>query len=104
VQGLDKRLPTRPNALNQRACWITFLDDKGKKLIADNLSASAMYGGAIESRGPRYCPSVEDKVVKFPDAERHQIFLEPEGLDTSELYVNGLSTSLPASVQLDVLR
>jgi tRNA uridine 5-carboxymethylaminomethyl modification enzyme len=63
-----------------------------------------MYGGAIESRGPRYCPSVEDKVVKFPDAERHQVFLEPEGLDTSELYVNGLSTSLPAPVQLDVLR
>jgi tRNA uridine 5-carboxymethylaminomethyl modification enzyme len=63
-----------------------------------------MYGGAIESRGPRYCPSVEDKVVKFPDAARHQIFLEPEGLDTSELYVNGLSTSLPADVQLAILR
>src|SRR6476646_200567 len=63
-----------------------------------------MYGGAIESRGPRYCPSVEDKVVKFPDADRHQIFLEPEGLDTSEMYVNGLSTSLPADVQLAVLR
>jgi tRNA uridine 5-carboxymethylaminomethyl modification enzyme len=63
-----------------------------------------MYGGAIESRGPRYCPSVEDKVVKFPQAERHQIFLEPEGLDTTELYVNGLSTSLPAPVQLSVLR
>jgi tRNA uridine 5-carboxymethylaminomethyl modification enzyme len=63
-----------------------------------------MYGGAIGSKGPRYCPSVEDKVVKFPDAERHQIFLEPEGLDTSELYVNGLSTSLPADVQLAVLR
>jgi len=97
-------LPVRPPLLEQRACWITFLDNKGKKLISDNLSASAMYGGAIESRGPRYCPSVEDKVVKFPDAERHQIFLEPEGLDTSELYVNGLSTSLPAPVQLDVLR
>ncbi|MFL5595162.1 MAG: FAD-dependent oxidoreductase, partial [Gemmatimonadaceae bacterium] len=76
----------------------------GKKVISDNLSASAMYGGAIESRGPRYCPSVEDKIVKFPDADRHQIFLEPEGLDTAELYVNGLSTSLPAAVQLDVLR
>jgi tRNA uridine 5-carboxymethylaminomethyl modification enzyme len=63
-----------------------------------------MYGGAIASRGPRYCPSVEDKVVKFPEAERHQIFLEPEGLETSELYVNGLSTSLPANVQLEVLR
>ena len=97
-------LPVRPPVLEQRACWITFLGESGKKLIADNLSASAMYGGAIESRGPRYCPSVEDKVVKFPDAERHQIFLEPEGLDTSELYVNGLSTSLPAPVQLEVLR
>ena len=63
-----------------------------------------MYGGAIASRGPRYCPSVEDKIVKFPDAERHQLFLEPEGHDTHELYVNGLSTSLPAPVQLEILR
>src|SRR5438105_9814257 len=63
-----------------------------------------MYGGAIASRGPRYCPSVEDKIIKFPAAERHQIFLEPEGHDTSELYVNGLSTSLPADVQLEILR
>ena len=63
-----------------------------------------MYGGAIGSRGPRYCPSVEDKIVRFPAAERHQLFLEPEGLDTTEMYVNGLSTSLPAEVQLDVLR
>jgi len=100
----DSALPARPAVLEQRACWITFLGETGKKLIADNLSASAMYGGAIESRGPRYCPSVEDKVVKFPEADRHQIFLEPEGLDTSELYVNGLSTSLPAPVQLEVLR
>ena len=97
-------LPRRAPRLEQRPCWITFLEEDGKALIADNLSASAMYGGAIASRGPRYCPSVEDKVVKFPDADRHQIFLEPEGLDTSELYVNGLSTSLPAAVQLDVLR
>ncbi|MGH7616416.1 MAG: tRNA uridine-5-carboxymethylaminomethyl(34) synthesis enzyme MnmG [Gemmatimonadaceae bacterium] len=84
-------------------CWITFLDETGKRIIQDNIGASAMYGGAITSRGPRYCPSVEDKIVKFPAAERHQIFLEPEGLDTTELYVNGLSTSLPAPVQLDVL-
>ena len=100
----ESALPVRPPVLEQRACWITFLGESGKRLIEDNLSASAMYGGAIESRGPRYCPSVEDKVVKFPDADRHQIFLEPEGLDTSELYVNGLSTSLPAPVQLEVLR
>ena len=94
----------RPDPLPQQPCWITFLGEAGKAIIADNLSASAMYGGAIESRGPRYCPSVEDKVVKFPEADRHQIFLEPEGLDTSELYVNGLSTSLPVDVQLAVLR
>ena len=94
----------RPTPLSQQPCWVTFLEGDGKQLISDNLSASAMYGGAIESRGPRYCPSVEDKVVKFPDADRHQIFLEPEGLDTSEMYVNGLSTSLPSTVQLAVLR
>src|SRR6185312_11895412 len=71
--------------------------------IAQNLDRSALYGGAIASRGPRYCPSVEDKIVKFPDVERHQLFLEPEGRETAELYVNGLSTSLPAEVQLDML-
>jgi tRNA uridine 5-carboxymethylaminomethyl modification enzyme len=73
-------------------------------VIEENIGRSAMYGGAIASRGPRYCPSVEDKIVKFPNAERHQLFLEPEGHDTSELYVNGLSTSLPADVQLAILR
>ena len=88
----------------QLACWITFLGEPGKHLIMENIARSAMYGGAIASRGPRYCPSVEDKVVKFPAAERHQLFLEPEGHDTSELYVNGLSTSLPADVQLEILR
>lgn len=88
----------------QLPCWITFLESEGKSIIQENIKRSAMYGGAIGSLGPRYCPSVEDKIVKFPDAERHQIFLEPEGHDTAELYVNGLSTSLPVSVQLDVLR
>ncbi len=88
----------------QSPCWITHLGAAGKALIQENISRSAMYGGAISSRGPRYCPSVEDKVVKFPTAERHQIFLEPEGLDTSELYVNGLSTSLPPDVQVAILR
>ena len=102
--GEQHGLANRPAPLSQQPCFITFLEEAGKQVIADNLSASAMYGGAIESRGPRYCPSVEDKVVKFPDADRHQIFLEPEGLDTTELYVNGLSTSLPATVQLEVLR
>jgi len=88
----------------QLPCSITFLGEEGKSIIAENIKRSAMYGGAIASRGPRYCPSVEDKIVKFPAAERHQIFLEPEGHDTSELYVNGLSTSLPADVQIDILR
>jgi tRNA uridine 5-carboxymethylaminomethyl modification enzyme len=88
----------------QLPCWITFLGAEGQRVIADHLSESAMYGGAIGSRGPRYCPSVEDKIVKFPDAARHQIFLEPEGHDTAELYVNGLSTSLPAPVQVEILR
>ena len=88
----------------QLPCWIAYLDESGKQIIAENIARSAMYGGAIASRGPRYCPSVEDKIVKFPAAERHQLFLEPEGHDTSELYVNGLSTSLPASVQIELLR
>ena len=87
----------------QLPCWITFLGTEGKALIERHIGESAMYGGAIASRGPRYCPSVEDKIVKFPDADRHQIFLEPEGHDTHELYVNGLSTSLPAAVQLALL-
>lgn len=88
----------------QLPCWITFLGAPGRELIEQHIGESAMYGGAISSRGPRYCPSVEDKIVRFPSAERHQLFLEPEGHDTHELYVNGLSTSLPAPVQLAVLR
>jgi len=87
----------------QLPCWITFVGAEAKKIIADNIEKSAMYGGAIGSRGPRYCPSVEDKIVRFPDVARHQLFLEPEGHDTAELYVNGLSTSLPADVQLELL-
>jgi tRNA uridine 5-carboxymethylaminomethyl modification enzyme len=87
----------------QLPCLITFLGAAGKQLIETHIGESAMYGGAIASRGPRYCPSVEDKIVKFPGAERHQLFLEPEGHDTQEMYVNGLSTSLPAPVQLEIL-
>jgi len=88
----------------QRPCWITWAGPEVKEIIQENLTESALYGGAISGRGPRYCPSVEDKVVKFPDAQRHQVFLEPEGLHTEELYVNGLSTSLPAEVQDRFLR
>src|SRR5207244_1065860 len=88
----------------QLTCWITWAGEEVKEIIRADLQESALYGGAISGRGPRYCPSVEDKIVKFPDAKRHQVFLEPEGLDTHELYVNGLSTSLPVSVQLEFLR
>jgi len=87
----------------QVACWITWAGEPVKEIIRRHLKESALYGGAISGRGPRYCPSVEDKIVKFPDAKRHQVFLEPEGLDTQELYVNGLSTSLPVPVQLEFL-
>ncbi|PYP47208.1 MAG: tRNA uridine-5-carboxymethylaminomethyl(34) synthesis enzyme MnmG [Gemmatimonadetes bacterium] len=88
----------------QLPCWITWAGEEVKQIIRAHLSESALYGGAISGRGPRYCPSVEDKIVKFPEAKRHQVFLEPEGLDTHELYVNGLSTSLPVPVQLEFLR
>ena len=88
----------------QVPCWLTHAGPEVKALVQDHLQESAMYGGAIGARGPRYCPSIEDKVVRFADAERHLVYLEPEGLDTSELYVNGLSTSLPAEVQLAMLR
>jgi len=88
----------------QLPCWLTWAGAEVKEIIQRHLRESALYGGAISGRGPRYCPSVEDKVVRFPDAARHQVFLEPEGLGTSELYVNGLSTSLPANVQLAFLR
>lgn len=87
----------------QVPCWLTWAGREVREIILENLEQSALYGGAISGRGPRYCPSVEDKIVKFPNAERHQIFLEPEGLETSEMYVNGLSTSLPADVQLEML-
>ncbi|MEW5918549.1 MAG: tRNA uridine-5-carboxymethylaminomethyl(34) synthesis enzyme MnmG, partial [Gemmatimonadota bacterium] len=98
-----RRTPNGSRHPEQLPCFITFLGQSGKALIQEHIAQSAMYGGAISARGPRYCPSVEDKVVKFPLAERHQLFLEPEGHDTSELYVNGLSTSLPAAVQLSIL-
>jgi tRNA uridine 5-carboxymethylaminomethyl modification enzyme len=88
----------------QLPCYLTWTGDQLRDIISSHLSQSALYGGSISSRGPRYCPSIEDKIVKFPDAARHQVFLEPEGLDTSELYVNGLSTSLPPDVQLSFLR
>jgi tRNA uridine 5-carboxymethylaminomethyl modification enzyme len=102
--GTPRRDGDRTRHPDAMPCWITWLGADGKRIIEDHIRESAMYGGAIASRGPRYCPSVEDKIVKFPAAERHQLFLEPEGHDTAELYVNGLSTSLPAAVQMELLR
>jgi tRNA uridine 5-carboxymethylaminomethyl modification enzyme len=99
-----RRVGTSTRHPAQLPCWITHTTELTRQVISDNLAKSAMYGGAIASRGPRYCPSVEDKIVKFPEAETHQLFLEPEGHDTTELYVNGLSTSLPADVQVEMLR
>ena len=88
----------------QRSCFLTHTGPELKKIVERHLDQSALYGGAIASRGPRYCPSIEDKIVKFPEVVRHQVFLEPEGLDTTEMYVNGLSTSLPAAIQLAFLQ
>jgi tRNA uridine 5-carboxymethylaminomethyl modification enzyme len=93
----------RAPLLPQLPCWITWTGEPLSDLVRASLGESALYGGEISGRGPRYCPSIEDKIVKFPDAPRHQVFLEPEGLETHELYVNGLSTSLPADVQLRML-
>lgn len=90
--------------VEQLPCYITYTTDKTKDIIQRNLHRSPLYSGQIEGIGPRYCPSIEDKVVKFAEKERHQIFLEPEGRNTNEYYVNGASTSLPEDVQWDVIR
>jgi tRNA uridine 5-carboxymethylaminomethyl modification enzyme len=89
--------------LPQVPCYITYTNEKTKKIVLENLHRSPMYSGKIKSIGPRYCPSIEDKIVRFADKQRHQIFLEPEGLDTDEFYVNGISSSLPFDVQLKML-
>src|SRR6202012_5712590 len=88
----------------QLACHITFTTEKTAEIIRKNLHKSPMYSGQIEGIGPRYCPSIEDKIVKFAEKSRHQIFLEPEGIGTDEFYVNGCSTSLPFEVQVDMVR
>ena len=84
-------------------CWITYTNEKTHQIIRANMHRSPLYGGKIVGKGPRYCPSIEDKVVRFPDRERHQVFVEPEGLGTEEMYLNGLSTSLPEDVQQDFI-
>ena len=85
-------------------CYITFTNDKTHEIIDKNMARSPLYGGDIVGKGPRYCPSLEDKVVRFPDRDRHQIFVEPEGIGSEEMYLNGISSSLPEDVQLDFLR
>ncbi|MGA9173091.1 MAG: tRNA uridine-5-carboxymethylaminomethyl(34) synthesis enzyme MnmG, partial [Thermoactinomyces sp.] len=88
---------------DQLPCWLTYTNEQTHRLIRDNLHRAPMYSGMIEGRGPRYCPSIEDKIVRFADKGRHQIFIEPEGRETEEMYVQGLSTSLPEDVQLKML-
>ena len=90
--------------VNQLPCYITYTNEKTHKVIQDNLDQSPLYSGEIQGVGPRYCPSIEDKIVKFPDKNRHQIFLEPEGVSTYEIYPNGISTSLPLEVQYKISR
>jgi tRNA uridine 5-carboxymethylaminomethyl modification enzyme len=90
--------------VEQLPCWITYTNEAAHELIRQNLHRAPMYSGQIRSSGPRYCPSIEDKIVRFADKDRHQLFLEPEGRNTREVYVNGISTSLPRDVQDAVIR
>ena len=87
-----------------RRCWITYTNEETHRIIRENMHRSPLYGGKIVGKGPRYCPSIEDKVMRFPDRERHQIFVEPEGIGTEEMYLNGLSSSLPEEVQHRFIR
>ncbi len=90
--------------IDQISCWLTYTNEKTHEIIRNNLDRSPIYAGVIEGTGPRYCPSIEDKVVKFADKERHQVFIEPEGLHTNEMYVGGMSSSLPEDVQIAMYR
>ena len=90
--------------IDQISCWLTYTNEKTHEIIRNNLDRSPLYAGIIEGTGPRYCPSIEDKVVKFADKDRHQIFIEPEGLNTNEMYVGGMSSSLPEDVQHEMYR
>lgn len=90
--------------IDQVSCWLTYTNEKTHEIIRDNLDRSPLFSGAIEGTGPRYCPSIEDKVVKFPDKNRHQVFIEPEGIHTTEMYVGGMSSSLPEDVQYTMYR
>ena len=97
---------TNPDEIQkeQVSCWLTYTNENTHRIIKDNLDRSPLFSGAIEGTGPRYCPSIEDKVVKFPDKNRHQVFVEPEGLYTNEMYLGGMSSSLPEDVQYAMYR
>ena len=90
--------------IEQASCWLTYTNEKTHEIIRNNLDRSPLFSGMIERTGPRYCPSIEDKVVKFADKDRHQVFIEPEGLETNEMYVGGMSSSLPEDVQYEMYR
>lgn len=90
--------------IDQASCWLTYTNEKTHEIIRENLDRSPLYSGMIEGTGPRYCPSIEDKVVRFADKNRHQVFIEPEGLNTNEMYVGGMSSSLPEDVQIAMYR
>ena len=90
--------------IDQVSCWLTYTNESTHEIIRKNLDRSPLFSGAIEGTGPRYCPSIEDKVVKFPDKERHQVFIEPEGIHTNEMYIGGMSSSLPEDVQYAMYR
>lgn len=90
--------------IDQASCWLTYTNEETHRIIRENLDRSPLYSGMIEGTGPRYCPSIEDKVVKFADKKRHQVFIEPEGLETNEMYIGGMSSSLPEDVQYEMYR
>ena len=90
--------------IEQASCWLTYTNEKTHEIIRNNLDRSPLFSGMIEGTGPRYCPSIEDKIVKFADKDRHQVFIEPEGLETNEMYVGGMSSSLPEDVQYEMYR
>ncbi len=102
--GLTFSFQTECPPENRAVCWLTYTNEETHKIIRANLDRSPLYDGTIEGVGPRYCPSIETKVERFPDKERHQLFIEPMGLDTEELYIQGFSSSLPEEVQIQMLR